>query len=48
MHLIHISTICRQAEHVHGAIVRITILHIHRWKRVAEPYPERDGEYMYW
>ena len=46
MQELHTSTIYRQAERVHGAIVRITILHMHRCNSVAEPYPEREGEYI--
>ncbi len=32
-------TQARQEKCVRCAIVRITILHIHHWKRVTEPYP---------
>ena len=46
MQAIHTSTIHRQAKRAHSAIVRITILLVHRWKRVAEPYPKREGEYI--
>ena len=43
MQAIHTGTIYRQSKRVHGAIVRITILHIYRWNRVAAPYPDVEN-----
>ena len=43
MQAIDTSTTYRQAKRVHGAIVRIMILHIDRWKRVRSRIVSRTG-----
>ena len=47
MQAIHTSmTITANTPCVHCVSARITVLHMHRLKRAAEPYPERQGEYI--